>query len=127
MIRFSAFQNLHGSSVSLELEHVTGNQRACPPRNHAATPESSASVYILNENGVGGQTIEGIKIIDIGGESLTNFVLVGEYENDQGEQVVTGGTAYAYTLHKNGISTPDDGDWYLRSTQLLIQLTRLIR
>lgn len=33
----------------------------------------------------------------------------------KGTQAVVAG-AYAYTLQKNGISTPTDGDWYLRSS-----------
>ena len=29
------------------------------------------------------------------------------------------GGAYAYRLYKGGVSTPSDGDWYLRSTYTL--------
>src|SRR5690606_29961495 len=39
--------------------------------------------------------------------------LIGDYELE-GQQVVVGG-AYAYSLWKNGVSTPQDGNWYLRS------------
>ena len=35
----------------------------------------------------------------------------------QGEQAVIAG-AYGYRLYKNGIATPADGDWYLRSSLL---------
>ena len=58
--------------------------------------------------------MEGIKIVDVGGTSDGTFSLLGDYVF-QGEQAVVGG-AYAYRLYKNGVSTPADGDWYLRST-----------
>lgn len=39
---------------------------------------------------------------------------MGDYVAPDGEQAVVAG-AYAYTLNKNGITDPTDGDWYLRS------------
>lgn len=71
-------------------------------------------VAVKNANGTGAQTVEGIKVIDIQGASGATFTLLGEYQTLDGKQAVRGG-AYAYTLEKNGISTPTDGDWYLRS------------
>jgi outer membrane autotransporter protein len=69
-------------------------------------------VRVINVGGGGAQTVEGIKIIDVGGASNGAFSLLGDYVI-QGQQAVVGG-AYAYTLQKNGVSTPTDGDWYLR-------------
>ena len=55
----------------------------------------------------GAQTVEGIKIIDIeNGTSGATFTLASAVQAG----------AYEYTLFKNGVSTPTDGDWYLRST-----------
>ncbi|MBZ9847929.1 autotransporter outer membrane beta-barrel domain-containing protein [Mesorhizobium sp. CA14] len=69
---------------------------------------------VTNVGGAGAQTSEGIKIVDIDGSSAGTFTLAGDYIY-QGDQAVVGG-AYAYRLYKNGVSTPSDGDWYLRST-----------
>ncbi|WP_018183118.1 autotransporter outer membrane beta-barrel domain-containing protein [Kaistia granuli] len=77
------------------------------------TAVGNTSVVVNNIGGTGAQTVEGIKIINVSGASDGAFSLVGDYEI-AGQQAVLGG-AYGYTLWKNGISTPDDGDWYLRS------------
>ncbi|WP_224545079.1 autotransporter-associated beta strand repeat-containing protein [Mesorhizobium sp. CA16] len=69
---------------------------------------------VTNVGGAGAQTSEGIKIVDIDGSSAGTFMLAGDYVFE-GDQAVVGG-AYAYRLYKNGVSTPADGDWYLRST-----------
>lgn len=74
----------------------------------------SSSLRITNVGGTGVQTTEGIKVIDVAGASNGSFSLLGSYVL-HGEQAVVGG-AYAYTLQKNGIATPGDGDWYLRSS-----------
>ncbi len=55
----------------------------------------------------------GIKIVDVQGASNGTFSLLGDY-NFHGAQAVIAG-AYAYMLEKNGVATPADGDWYLRS------------
>ncbi|MCA0014763.1 autotransporter-associated beta strand repeat-containing protein [Mesorhizobium sp. B292B1B] len=68
---------------------------------------------VANVGGTGAQTAEGIKIVDVGGTSAGTFTLAGDYVF-QGDQAVVGG-AYAYRLYQNGVSTPVDGDWYLRS------------
>lgn len=74
----------------------------------------SSSLRVTNVGGAGAQTVEGIKVIDVVGASNGSFSLLGSYVF-HGEQAVVGG-AYAYTLQKNGIATPGDGDWYLRSS-----------
>ena len=75
-----------------------------------------STVKVINRGGVGGRTNEGIKIIDVSGQSNGTFNLAGDYTTKPGESAVMAG-AYAYTLHEGGVSTPDDGDWYLRSEQ----------
>ncbi|WP_424579312.1 MULTISPECIES: autotransporter family protein [Bradyrhizobium] len=74
----------------------------------------TSSLRVTNVGGTGAQTVEGIKVVDVVGASNGSFSLLGNYVL-HGEQAVVGG-AYAYTLQKNGIATPGDGDWYLRSS-----------
>lgn len=74
----------------------------------------TTNVKVINVGGTGAPTIEGIKIVDVGGASNGNFTLQGDYLFHDRPEVVVG--AYAYSLEKNGLSTPDDGDWYLRSS-----------
>lgn len=74
----------------------------------------TSTLRIANIGGSGAQTVEGIKVIDIAGASNGNFALQGDYVIN-GQQALVGG-AYAYTLQKNGVGTPADGDWYLRSS-----------
>ncbi|WP_323690397.1 autotransporter outer membrane beta-barrel domain-containing protein [Rhizobium sp. AN95] len=73
----------------------------------------NSSVKVANISGSGAPTVEGIKIIDVAGISAGTFSLLGDYVFE-GEQAVVGG-AYGYRLYQGGTSTPDDGDWYLRS------------
>ncbi len=73
----------------------------------------STPILVTNIGGLGAQTTEGIKIIDVGGASNGNFTLLGT-TTYQGDQAVVAG-AYAYRLYQGGTSTPADGDWYLRS------------
>lgn len=65
----------------------------------------SASVSVRNAGGAGAPTSEGIRLISVGGRSDAQFTLQG--------RAVAG--AYDYFLFKGGITTPDDGHWYLRS------------
>ncbi|WP_145590055.1 autotransporter outer membrane beta-barrel domain-containing protein [Yersinia aleksiciae] len=62
-------------------------------------------VTVNNIGGNGARTSEGIKIIDIGGDSAGQFTLNG--------RAVAG--AYEYFLYQGGVSSPTDGDWYLRT------------
>ncbi|MEI9400681.1 autotransporter-associated beta strand repeat-containing protein [Mesorhizobium argentiipisi] len=80
---------------------------------HGST-SGTGILAVSNIGGAGAQTSEGIKIVDIDGSSAGTFTLAGDYVFE-GDQAVVGG-AYAYRLYKNGVSTPADGDWYLRST-----------
>lgn len=65
----------------------------------------TASVSVRNAGGAGALTSEGIRLISVGGQSDAQFTLQG--------RAVAG--AYDYFLYKGGVSTPDDGNWYLRS------------
>ncbi|MER8632390.1 autotransporter outer membrane beta-barrel domain-containing protein [Mesorhizobium opportunistum] len=79
----------------------------------AGGTSGAGTLQIVNLGGGGAQTVEGIKIVDVGGVSNGSFSLKGNY-TFEGDQAVVGG-AYAYRLYQGGTSTPGDGDWYLRS------------
>ncbi len=72
-----------------------------------------SNVKINNVGGTGAPTVEGIRVIEVGGTSNGSFTLLGDYVHN-GEQAVGDGL-YAYKLYKNGVSNPSDGNWYLRS------------
>ncbi|OZI58261.1 autotransporter-associated beta strand repeat-containing protein [Bordetella genomosp. 4] len=109
--------NYVGAGGTLEMETALGGDNS-PTDKLVITGDTSGAtnVRVINDGGVGAQTVEGIKLIDVGGNSAGDFSLVGDYVI-QGQQAVVAG-AYAYTLQKDGVSTPGDGDWYLRSSLL---------
>jgi fibronectin-binding autotransporter adhesin len=103
-----------GSGGTLEIESQLGGD-ASPTDRLVVTGNTAGTsiVKVINDGGAGAQTNEGIKIIDIEGASNGTFSLLGDYVFE-GQQAVVAG-AYAYRLYKNGISSPSDGGWYLRS------------
>ncbi|MCG7508976.1 autotransporter-associated beta strand repeat-containing protein [Mesorhizobium retamae] len=109
--------NYVGSGGTLEIESALGGA-ASPSDRLVVTGDTSGTtnVKVVNLGGSGAQTIDGIKIVDVGGTSGGHFSLLGDYAFE-GEQAVVSG-AYAYRLYQNGIATPSDGDWYLRSTYM---------
>ncbi len=107
--------NYTGNGGALELETVLGGDASAT--DHLVVTGNTAgstTVRVLNRGGAGAPTANGIKVIDVAGASNGIFALQGDYVL-QGQQAVVAG-AYAYTLQKNGVSTPTDGDWYLRSS-----------
>ncbi len=107
--------NYTGNGGVLALNTTLGSDASATDRLHVrGSTSGTTSVKVTNVGGLGAQTVEGIKIIDVAGASNGTFSLLGDYVF-QGQQALVGG-AYAYTLQKNGISTPTDGDWYLRSS-----------
>ncbi|OOO52553.1 autotransporter outer membrane beta-barrel domain-containing protein [Rhizobium laguerreae] len=109
--------NYTGTGGTLEIEAELGGD-ASPTDRLVVTGNTAGStdVKVINLGGGGAQTVEGIKIVDVGGTSAGSFSLQGDYVFE-GDQAVVGG-AYAYRLYQGGVSTPADGDWYLRSTEL---------
>lgn len=103
-----------GSGGTLEIETVLGDDSSATDKLIVTGDTSgTTNIHVINFSGGGGQTTEGIKIIDVGGASNGAFTLLGNY-TFQGDPVVVGG-AYAYRLYQGGVTTPADGDWYLRS------------
>lgn len=107
--------NYVGSGGTLEIETVLGDDSSATDLLAVAGDTSgSTNVRVINLGGVGAQTSQGIKIIDVAGVSSGGFTLLGNYVFEGDQAVVAG--AYAYRLNKGGVSTPLDGDWYLRSS-----------
>ncbi|TCQ70387.1 outer membrane autotransporter protein [Ochrobactrum sp. BH3] len=74
----------------------------------------NTNLKVINRGGLGAQTVTGIKVIDVGGQSNGTFSLIGDFVTRDGKQAIAGG-AYAYTLQKGSGSGNSDGDWYLTS------------
>ncbi|WP_173932044.1 autotransporter outer membrane beta-barrel domain-containing protein [Chelativorans sp. Marseille-P2723] len=103
-----------GADGVLNLNTVLGDDSSATDMLIVQGATSGAtSVRVSNRGGTGAQTVEGIKLIDVEGASDGTFTLIGDYVHE-GEQAVVAG-AYAYMLYQGGTSTPEDGDWYLRS------------
>lgn len=71
-----------------------------------------SSLRVSNLGGTGAQTTQGIRVIEVHGQSGANFTLEGDYVHN-GEQSLVAG-AYAYKLRKGQTDSPT-GDWFLRS------------
>ncbi|ABR89999.1 autotransporter [Janthinobacterium sp. Marseille] len=103
----------NGGTVLLNTELNDDRSRTDRLRIRGNTTGLS-KLAINNVGGLGAQTVEGIRVIQVDGNSGGQFVLSnGDYAIGGQQALVVG--AYAYTLQKNGISTPNDGDWYMRS------------
>ncbi|ENR65277.1 outer membrane autotransporter barrel domain-containing protein [Brucella abortus 63/294] len=74
----------------------------------------NTNVQVVNRDGLGAQTVKGIEIITVGGQSNGVFSLVSDYRTKDGQKAVVGG-AYAYTLHQGPVRGANDGNWYLIS------------
>jgi fibronectin-binding autotransporter adhesin len=103
-----------GNGGTLEIGSVLGDDASATDRLVVTGSTAGATqVVVSNLGGAGAQTVAGIKVVDVGGASNGTFALRGDYVF-HGDQAVIGG-AYAYRLYEGGVSTPSDGDWYLRS------------
>ncbi|RUX00603.1 autotransporter outer membrane beta-barrel domain-containing protein, partial [Mesorhizobium sp. M8A.F.Ca.ET.023.01.1.1] len=106
--------NFVGAGGAVEIEAILdGDASSTDKLVITGNTSGTANVKVIGLGGGGAQTVDGIKIIDVGGTSAGTFNLLGDYVF-QGDQAVVAG-AYAYRMYQNGISTPADGDWYLRS------------
>ncbi|MFC5067999.1 autotransporter outer membrane beta-barrel domain-containing protein [Flaviflagellibacter deserti] len=105
----------NGDSGTLHVNTALGGDLSVTDRLVATTVLGTSNLRVTNVGGGGGETNEGIKIVDVLDPvaSTGTFSLLGDYVF-KGQQAVVGG-AYAYRLYQGGVSTPADGDWYLRS------------
>ncbi|QDC39312.1 autotransporter outer membrane beta-barrel domain-containing protein [Sphingobium fuliginis ATCC 27551] len=111
---FTVSGDYQGMGGVLEIEAELGGDASAADRLAVNGATSGMTeVHVLNRGGLGAQTVEGIRIVDVAGASSGTFTLKGDYVF-AGQQAVIAG-AYGYRLHQGGVSTPSDGDWYLRS------------
>lgn len=104
-----------GNGGTLEIETALGDDTSPTDRLVIEGGTSGTTrVTVINRGGLGAQTVEGIKIVEVAGASDGTFALDSDYLFEGDPAVIAG--AYAYRLYKNGIAEPDDGDWYLRSS-----------
>ncbi len=95
-----------GSKLALQTN--LGNDNSQTDKLVIAGNATGASVVsVENINGQGSLTNDGIKVIDMGGQSNATFSLDRSYIPVN---------SYEYRLIKNSLSNPADGDWYLRSS-----------
>ena len=106
-----------GAGGRLEIRTALGGDASPADRLVTGTTAGTTTIDVINRGGLGAQTVEGVKIVDVTGASNGTFLLHGDYVFG-GEQAVIAG-AYGYRLYKGGVSTPTDGDWYLRSSLLV--------
>lgn len=103
--RFTLNGDYVGDGGTLALDTVLGDDNALTDQLIINGSTSGHSVLSINNlGGSGAQTREGIKVIEVNGDSSGEFTQSGR---------IIGG-AYEYYLHKNSLSA-QDGDWYLRS------------
>ena len=74
----------------------------------------NTNLKVVNRGGLGAQTVNGIEVVDVGGQSNGTFSLLGDFVTKDGKQAVSGG-AYAYTLQQGSGTGNNDGNWYLTS------------
>ncbi|WP_197497516.1 autotransporter outer membrane beta-barrel domain-containing protein [Cupriavidus sp. D384] len=109
--------NYIGNGGTVRVNTALGGDTSATGRLVVTGDTSGTSqVRVVNAGGAGALTSEGIKVIDVQGASNGTFTLAGDY-TFQGQQAVVAG-AYGYRLFKNGVATPNDGGWYLRSSLL---------
>ncbi len=106
--------NYHGNGGVVEIDTVLGDDASATDRLVIGGNSTGSSfLRVNNAGGAGALTNNGIKVIDVAGNSAGTFKLQGDYVH-QGEQTLVA-DAYAYKLYQGGTATPDDGNWYLRS------------
>jgi len=91
--KLTLFTTLRGDNSPTDMLVVHGNTAG------------QTTIKVRSAGGIGAPTVNGIRIVQVDGQSNGVFALDG--------RLVAG--AYDYQLFKGGVQTPDDGDWYLRA------------
>lgn len=113
LLAFGGYSGVEGSNLTFKVALGDDNsEKDYLLINNQAVGKSD--VKIVNMGGTGGDTVKGIEIISIIGDSNATFELVGDYNLPSGTPAVIGG-AHAYVLEKGTPTEPTDGNWYLRS------------
>ncbi|MDT6939470.1 autotransporter outer membrane beta-barrel domain-containing protein [Brucella pseudogrignonensis] len=107
------YLGLNGSSVLLKA--ALGDDNSTTDRLIVlGDTVGESKLLIWNMSGSGGDTVKGIEVIRVEGESDARFNLVGDYNLPSGTPAVVAG-AHSYVLQKGSVTDPADGNWYLRS------------
>jgi outer membrane autotransporter protein len=110
--------NYTGNGGMVTINTVLGDDNSKTDLLHVNGDTSGSSkLYVNNVGGKGALTDNGIKVVEVDGQSSGGFALGNGYTTKDGKQAVVGG-AYAYTLQQGGANTPNDGDWYLTSQMM---------
>ncbi|MFD2651661.1 autotransporter outer membrane beta-barrel domain-containing protein [Brucella rhizosphaerae] len=116
--------NYTGNGGTLAINTVLANDNAVSDRLQVGGNTSGTTkVQVTNRGGLGAQTVNGIKVVDVNGQSNGTFTLNGDYTTKDGQQAIMTSSAYAYTLQKNSKAGPNDGNWYLVSQNTKPNLT----
>jgi fibronectin-binding autotransporter adhesin len=102
-----------GTGATLEIQSSLAGDNATTDRLViTGNSTGSTNVAVTKTGGASAATVNGIKIVEVGGASTGTFTLLGDL-GINGQQAVASG-AYLYGLFQ-GTPTLADGDWYLRS------------
>lgn len=98
--------DLHSEGATFLFNGALGDDSSAMDRLHVRGDTSGdAQIAVRNIGGVGAETVDGIRLIEVDGASLASYTLAGR---------AVGG-AYEYFLFQGGLANPGDGAWYLRS------------
>lgn len=98
--------DFHADNGLLAMNSMLGDDSSPGDLLHVKGDTSgNARIAVNNIGGTGAPTNDGIKLVQVDGTSAGVYTLAGR---------AVGG-AYEYFLYQGGVSTPNDGDWYLRS------------
>lgn len=105
----------NGTGGTIILNTVLGDDNSISDRLKVSGDTSgTTNLKVVNYGGLGAQTFDGIKLIEVDGQSNGIFNLLGNFQTKDGRSAVVAG-AFAYTLSK-GSSGAGDGSWYLHSS-----------
>ncbi|WP_167522270.1 autotransporter-associated beta strand repeat-containing protein [Brucella tritici] len=107
--------NYTGSNGTLVINTVLGDDNSRTDRLKVGGDTSgTTNLQVVNRGGIGGQTVNGIEVVDVAGQSNGTFSLVSDYTTKDNKKAIWAG-AYAYTLQQGSGSGNKDGNWYLVS------------
>lgn len=107
--------NYTGSNGTLVINTVLGDDNSKTDRlKVAGDTAGTTNLKVVNRGGLGGQTVNGIEVVDVAGQSNGTFSLVSDYTTKDNKKAIWAG-AYAYTLQQGTGSGAQDGNWYLVS------------
>ncbi|WP_176037873.1 autotransporter-associated beta strand repeat-containing protein [Brucella tritici] len=104
-----------GSNGTLVINTVLGDDNSKSDRlKVSGDTAGTTNLKVINRGGLGGQTVNGIEVVDVAGQSNGTFSLVSDYTTKDNKKAIWAG-AYAYTLQQGSGSGNQDGNWYLVS------------